>query len=247
MEKLLNQLVEKLRKAHGADLVSVVLYGSAAEAGQHDEGFSDINVLSVLRQVSTRELAQAQPVFEWWAQHQTLPPLLLSEQEVASSTDCFAIEFHDMRHRRRILFGRDVIEGLVIDEAFYRVQVEYELRIKLLRLRQKAAAVLSNRTLLCRLLLDSVSTFSVLTRHALLLDGTDAPSARRIVWKLAGERLGIDPAPFLALIDVREKKLKPGQIQPDAMLGQVLEQIGKIIDAVDRLAKPMAAGAKGDE
>jgi hypothetical protein len=31
------------------------------------------------------------------------------------------------------------------------------------------------------------------------------------------------------------------------MLGQVLEQIGKIIDAVDRLAKPVAAGARGGE
>jgi hypothetical protein len=204
MEKLLNQLVEKLGKAHGADLVSVVLYGSAAEAGQHDESFSDINILSVLRQVSTRELAQAQPVFEWWAHHQALPPLLLSEQEVLSSTDCFAIEFHDMLRRRRVLFGRDVIDGLVIDEAFYRVQVEYELRTKLLRLRQKAAAVLSNQTLLRRLLLDSVSTFTVLARHALALNGTDAPPARRIVWELAGEHLGIDPAPFLALIDVRE-------------------------------------------
>jgi hypothetical protein len=247
MEKLLNQLVEKLRGAHGADLVSVVLYGSAAEAGEHDESFSDINILAVLREVSTRQLAQAQPVFEWWAHRQALAPLMLSEQEVLNSTDCFAIEFHDMQRRRRVLFGRDVIQGLVIDEAFYRVQVEYELRIKLLRLRQKAAAVLANQTLLRRLLLDSVSTFSILTRHALVLHGTDAPPARRIIWKLAGEHLGIEPAPFLALIDVREKKLKPGQIRPDAMLEQVLEQIGKIIDAVDRLAKPATTGAKGDE
>ena len=247
MEKLLNQLVERLSQAHGTDLVSVLLYGSAAEAGQHDESFSDINVLCVLREISTRQLAQAQPVFEWWSHHQAPAPLLLSEHEVLNSTDCFAIEFHDMHRRRRVLFGRDVIEGLVIDGSFYRVQVEYELRTKLLRLRQKAATVLSNQTLLRRLLLDSVSTFSVLTRHALQLHATDAPPERRIVWKLAGERLGIDPAPFLALIDVREKKLQPGQIRPDVMLGQVLEQIGKIIEAVDWLAKPVAASAKGDE
>jgi hypothetical protein len=246
MEKLLNQLVERLSKAHGADLVSVLLYGSAAEAGQHDESFSDINVLCVFREISISHLRRSQPVFKWWAQHPAPAPLLLSEQEVLTSTDCFAIEFHDMQHRRRVLFGRDVIDGLVIDEAFYRVQVEYELRTKLLRLRQKAASVLSDRDLVRRLLLDSVSTFSVLTRHALLLHGTDAPPARRIVWKLAAEHLDVDAQPFLALIDVREKKLKPSQIQAEAMLGQVLEQIGKIIDAVDRLSKPVAASAKGD-
>jgi hypothetical protein len=246
MEKLLNQLVEKLNKAHGPHLVSVILYGSAAEPGQHDESFSDVNVLCVLSEVSTHQLSQSQPIFEWWMHHASPAPLLLSEKEVNDSTDCFAIEFHDLLRRRRVLFGRDVIEGQTIDRSFYRVQVEYELRTKLLRLRQKAAGVLKNQSLLRRLLLDSVSTFSVLTRHALMLHGTDAPPERRIVWKLAAEKLGVNSEPFLALIDVREKKLKPGQIRPDAMLGQVLDEIGKIINAVDRLAKPVVAGAKGD-
>ena len=46
----LDQLVEKLSKALGDELVSVVLYGSAA-SGDHDEKFSDYNVLCVLREV----------------------------------------------------------------------------------------------------------------------------------------------------------------------------------------------------
>ena len=35
MDKLLGQLVEKLRKAYGDGLVSVVLYGSAVTEGFH--------------------------------------------------------------------------------------------------------------------------------------------------------------------------------------------------------------------
>ena len=65
MENTLNQLLEKLTKALGDRLVSVVLYGSAA-AGDHHEGFSDLNVLCVLEQVTTRELAQSEPIFRWW-------------------------------------------------------------------------------------------------------------------------------------------------------------------------------------
>ena len=65
MENLLNQLLEKLTKTFGERLVSVVLYGSAA-AGDHHEGYSDLNVLCVLNEVTVRELEQSDPVFRWW-------------------------------------------------------------------------------------------------------------------------------------------------------------------------------------
>ncbi len=47
MQKDLDQLVSRLIKAHGSDLVSVVLYGSAA-SGDRQADFSDINILCVL-------------------------------------------------------------------------------------------------------------------------------------------------------------------------------------------------------
>ncbi len=64
-----------------------------------------------------------------------------------------------------------MISSLVVDDSFYRAQVEHDLRAKLLRLRQKASGMMSDADLLRRLLLDSVSTFCVLFRHALLLHG----------------------------------------------------------------------------
>src|ERR1039457_3496900 len=55
MDKVLTQLVEKLQKAYGDRLVSVVLYGSAA-AGDHHPGFSDYNLLCVLSEITSRPL-----------------------------------------------------------------------------------------------------------------------------------------------------------------------------------------------
>src|ERR1051326_9209028 len=118
MEGVLNQLLEKLTKALGDRLVSVVLYGSAV-TGDHHENFSDLNVLCVLQQVTARELADAEPVFRWWREKKNPAPLLLSEHEVQTSTDCFAIEFHDIKNQHRILQGKDVISNLVVDGAFY--------------------------------------------------------------------------------------------------------------------------------
>ncbi len=236
MTATLEQLVERLRKAHGADLVSVVLYGSAA-AGDHNEKFSDYNVLCVLRQIAPAQLGASEAIFRWWREAGNPAPLLLTEDEVRTSTDCFAVEFHDIKESHRILYGMDVVSPLTVETCFYRAQVEHDLRAKLLRLRQKASGVLSDKTVLLRLLADSVSTFCVLFRHALKLYGVDAPVKKREVIERAVERFGIDAAPFRTLLDLREERGKPKEIDPEPLLAKYLNEIGKVINAVDRLEK----------
>jgi hypothetical protein len=145
--------------------------------GDHHGRFSDINVFCVLRQLTPRELGDGESVFRWWREKGNPSPLLMSQDEVARSTDCFPIEFRDMKERRRVLAGADVVADLAIGDAFYRAQVEHELRAKLLRLRQKAAGVLSDKGLLLGLLVDSISTFCTLFRHALVLAGSFSRSA----------------------------------------------------------------------
>jgi hypothetical protein len=235
MDKL-SQLVEKLRKAYGDQLVSVVLYGSAA-GGNHHSKFSDYNILCVLNQISPRELATSQDVFRWWREQGNPSPLLLSELEVATSTDCFAIEFHDIKAQHRILFGQDVITPLEVDDSFYRAQVEHDLRAKLLRLRQKAAGMLSDQDLLRRLLADSISTFCVLFRHALLLAGVPAGMQKRDVVAQAGRTFEFDTQPCDKLLDLREERIKPREFDPAAQLGPYLQSIAAVIDAVDKLEK----------
>lgn len=233
----LDQLVERLRKALGSELVSVVLYGSAA-VGDHHGKFSDYNVLCVLSRITPVQLGATETIFRWWRQQGNPSPLLLTEDEVRNSTDCFAIEFHDIKEHHRILYGADVVSSLVIDGSFYRAEVEHDLRAKLLRLRQKASGILSDKDVLRQLLIDSVSTFCVLFRHALILHGVaDAPALKRDIVEHSRQQFGIDPAPFLSLLDCREEKIKPKEIEPGALLAVYLKEIGRVIDAVDSLEK----------
>ncbi|MBI1786587.1 MAG: nucleotidyltransferase domain-containing protein [Acidobacteria bacterium] len=236
MERKLDHLVERLKKVHGDRLVTVVLYGSAA-AGDHHERYSDLNILCVLTQITPRELADSEQVFRWWRDLGNPAPLLLSEHELRTSTDCFAIEFHDITRRHRVLYGSDIVSALPVDDSFYRAQVEHELRAKLLRLRQKASGILSDKNLLRQLLADSVSTFCVLFRHALALHGVDGDMKKRDLLSQARQQFGIDAAPFEKLLDLREGKIKPGEIEPGPLLDQYLKEISAVIDAVDRLQK----------
>ena len=236
MERVLNQLVERLKKAYGERLVSVVVYGSAA-VGDHHGRFSDVNILCILREVTPRELSDSASVFQWWERQGNPSPLLFGLEELRTSTDCFPIECHDIRERHRILFGEDVVKDIEIGKVFYRAQVEHELRAKLLRLRQKAAGVIREKDLLVELLADSVSTFSVLFRHALLLHGAEAAFEKRRVLEQATARFGIEPSGFRTLLDLREKKIKAREIQAGPLLEEYLKQIQVVVDAVDRLEK----------
>src|SRR4051812_30032637 len=221
MANQLDQIVEKLRKALDVRLVSVVLYGSAA-TGDHSEKFSDYNVLCVLTKISPDELRAVEPVFGWWREQGNPSPLLLTEHELETSTDCFAIEFHDIREHHKILHGPNLVASLEIDQSFYRAQVECQLRTKLLRLRQKGGGVLSDKDALRGLLIDSVSTFCVLFRHALLLGGVAGPALKREIIEAAGRHFGIETASFLTLLDVREEKVKAKEIEPEPLFARYI-------------------------
>jgi predicted nucleotidyltransferase len=234
VDQKLSDLVKRSQQAFGAELVSAILYGSAA-AGDYHYGASDLNVLCVLKQITPHELLQSEPVFRWWRESGNPPPLLLSEEEVRTSSDSFPLEFHDMQEQRRVLFGPDVMAGLPIDRSFYRAQVEHELRAKQIRLRQKAAEMLSDSDRLIRLMVDSVSTFCVLARHALILSGGHPRWKKKEIVDAIGDALVLNMAGFHAVLSLRsEPKQKP---KPDgaALFSQYLKEIDALVRFVDRL------------
>jgi len=235
MTDTLTELVTKLERAYSDRLVSVVLYGSGASQGDHHHKFSDLNVLCVLKQVTPRELGEGEPILRWWREHDHPSPLLMSEEEAHHSADCFPIEFSDMKDRRKVLYGVDVIADVHVDTRNYRAQIEHELRAKLFRLRQKGAQVLSDPGELLKLCVESVSSFCVLGRHALVVSGATAKTERRAVVHHLGQILKMDTSPFDTLLDIREDKpgVDPGD--PGELFAMYLERIQRIVEFVDGL------------
>src|SRR5262249_52456245 len=150
-------------------------------------------------------------------------------------SDSFPIEFRDMKDRRKVLYGIDVIADVKIDPKYYRAQVEHELRAKLMRLRSQAAQVLSNPQALLKLCLDSVSTFCMLGRHALVVAGVDAKTDRRAVVRQLSETVKMDVTPFETLLDLREDKSGPDMGDPGELFAQYLVCVNRLVEFVDRL------------
>ncbi len=142
-----------------------------------------------------------------------------------------------MKQNHRILYGEDVVSPLVVENSFYRGQVERELRSKLLRLRTKATSALLAKGALAMLLVESVSTFCVLFRHALLLHDVEVGVQKREIIDRCQAHFGLDGAPFYQLLDVREEKTSLAKLNSTALLSAYLRECSIVIDAVERLTK----------
>lgn len=236
MDRQLSDLVARMKTAFGEHLVSVVLYGSAA-MGDWDERASDLNVLCVLDRLSPAELSASEPVFRLWRAQGNPPPLLLTDEEVRTSTDCFPMEFEDMKKHRRVLYGADLIADLQIDRSFYRAQVEHELRAKQIRLRQKAAEVLPDAKKLTKLMTDSISTFCVLGRHALLLSGHEPRWTKREILASLEPVLNRKLSGANAILSIRISAEKNAGTADVSILEKYLGDVDALVRFVDALDK----------
>jgi hypothetical protein len=231
-EKLLAQLVERLLEAYGRDLRAAILYGSAA-TGEFDDRHSDLNVLCVLRGLDVDKLEKSEAIANWWRGRGHPAPLLLSDQELEHASDSFAIEFLDIQQQHRLLHGEDLVSRLSITPGYHRVQVEHELRAKLLALRQRYLGIHRDRKAVVRLMMDALPSFSALFRHALILAGEQPELRRPEIFARAGTRFGFDPAPFLAVLELRRGQRRPSAVNARATFSAYYNGILRVIEAVD--------------
>jgi len=233
-EKNTNDFVSRMRDAAGKNLLSVILYGSAA-AGDSVPDWSDTNLLCVLDETSFAELRKVVPALDWWTKERNRAPLLMGAEELRRAADVFSIELLDMQQSYKLLWGQDVLRTLVIPMRFHRVQLEYELREKTILLRQGLLAAASRRQRILELLLRSVPAFATLFRHALLELGESGAKSKKDAMEKLAAKAGLDASAFLTLLEIREHKRDPKTIDVDDLAARYLKVVEEVTSAVDRM------------
>ncbi len=237
MEKDLSQLVEKLKGAAGANLKSVVLYGSAARGEFHPK-HSDLNVLCVLNQLDAAELEKLRLAAAWWEQKGHPAPLVFTLDELRNSADVFAIELLDIQASRRVLFGDDIFAGIDVPGRLHALQVERELRTSLVRLRQAYLRAPRNNSALLDLMDASLGSIKTLFRHALIALGAEsAKSGAEAIDRLAA-LLGFDASPFHHLREWREGGRSRSDLDAAATFRGYLAALTRATEEVDRHLGP---------
>jgi hypothetical protein len=234
-EKDLNELVARLKQAAGSNLSAVVLYGSAVD---HDFcEHSDLNVLCLLHRLGGAVLESLRPVGLWWSHKGHPPPLVFTFAELRNSADVFSIELLDMKARHRMLEGADFLAELQVPMAQHKLQVERELRVNVIRLRQSYLRITGRRSELTELLIASASTFGTLFRHALIALGQEAPSSVREAADRLAKLFAMNAAPFHLVLDLREGKSTGGEMNLGAVFEPYVDLVTRVAEEIDgRLA-----------
>jgi predicted nucleotidyltransferase len=226
----LDELVTQLRAAYGARLSSVVLYGSAA-GGEHIPSRSDYNVLVLLESLdSSQSFVAASAVARAWREAGNPPPMTMTVEEWRRSSDIFPMEYADILERNRVLHGAPPFEGISVDRADLRLQLEQQVMGKLLQLRQGALLAGADGKRQSELVAASLSTMMVLFRAVLRLHGEPPTGDNTKTATRVGELAGFDPAPFVRAVRHVHgaEKLSPDQA------GQVLSGYLAAIERLNR-------------
>jgi predicted nucleotidyltransferase len=233
VQAALNHLVEDLRATHGDNLAAVVVYGSAA-SGDHIELRSDYNLLIALNRITPEDLRLAQaPMREWRRLGHPLP-VYFTVAELNEAADVFPIEFHQMEKARIVLYGRDPFEFVKITDANLRHQTEYELRSKLIQLRQLYIPASVSVEKLAALMSDSLASFAALFRAVLILKGLDPPVAKPDVVRTTVRALGLNGEPFEMIFELRSGgETFLTDRQANELFAAYMAQIERVIEAVD--------------
>ena len=238
MKHQFEAFIDDLKATHRKNLASVILYGSAA-AGDFVAKHSDYNILVALHKIGPEDLRNAQPCIREWTRLGHPIPVYFSVSELQNAADVFPIEFHQMSAARKVLFGVDVLADLDIPAGNLRLQTEYELRSKLLQLRRQYIPASASVEGLKSLMTDSMSSFAALFRAVLVINGLTPPAAKPEIVAMTVQHLRIDGAPFEKIFHIRENNATGNLDETSAnqLFGEYMEQIERVIDAVDALDK----------
>jgi len=233
------QFVEQLKTALADKLKSVVLYGSAAD-GDFIEGVSGHNLLVVAEPLGARELTAISTAAQKWEQAGNPLPQFFTPTELAGSADAFPIEILDMQRSRKTLFGADLLTSRTVDPAHLRMQLEHDLKSKLLFFRQRYLAASQDPKRLAKLLASSLSTFLVLFRAAIKLYDEDTPLQKKDALQKLGAYLTFDASPFLEVLELKTKVTIPPDLNLHSLSSRYLASIEQIVHAIDQHLHPEA-------
>lgn len=234
-EAALDKIAAWLAELYGERLQSLIVYGSGTGANHHTKR-SDLNLLAVLDRLDAATLDQGAAAVKWWTDQGNAPVVMLARDEQDDAADVFPIEYLDIQANHRVLKGEDLFARIPSFPDLHRRQVEHDLRAKLLRLRGAYMASGRDAKGLEALLLDSVSTFVTLFRHALVACGEPLRLPKDEVLAAAAARFQFAAAPFTAILGARRagSRIEDGKLEAlRALFAQYLAAIQQVERALE--------------
>ncbi len=233
LKNILLSFVQRLKNIYEQDLISVVLYGSAA-SGEFTQRHSNINLLVVLNSVSLENLNKVSGTVNK-GRFRILNPVFFTEDYIASSNDVFPIEFLDIKENYVVLHGKDVLKDVSVDTRNLRFQCEQELKAKLISLRQLYLRKHQDKIALLNLLFKSFTSIMHILRNVLRIKGKQPPYLKQDILNEVAADFQIDKSSWDKILGLKNKQIKLSGREIEELFTVFLNDIERIVNIVDKI------------
>ena len=203
----LARFIEKLKVAYAERLLGILLFGSTAR-GAYVPKRSNINLLVALDQVGPKELLEYRKIRAAVEKPPITAPLFLDPTYIRYSTDTFPLEFLDIRSFHVLLLGQNVLAGISIDPNFLRLELEREIKGKLLLARQAYLESNGDEARLSSILFRSFNSLRVIFFGIVYLRENRVVRDVRDLVQRVSEHFGLDPAVLLEIGRARAGEIR---------------------------------------
>ena len=234
IQPVIIEFVHKLLKNSDDNVLSIVVYGSAAGVN-YNHGVSNINIAVIVKNLDFSVLNQSLALVKWGRKHKISTPLFLTKEYILNSLDVFPIEFSEIKEQHKVVFGEDIFKDLDVPLKDVRLLCEQQVKGKLLHLRQAYLDIGSNPSVLKNLLLSALSDLVPVFRQLIILKGQKPVEQKEGMFEQLAKIFSLDPAPFLAVYHDKNRKTLIPSNQVEAHLQNFLSQLENLSRHMDSL------------
>jgi hypothetical protein len=221
-QKLLQVYAKDVKAVFGDRLEGLLIYGSAVR-GEYLPGRSNLNLLLFVSSYDAATLKLYGPIHKRWSKERIVTPLFLTDQELASSSQLFPLEFLEIQEHHRVLGGRDPFVGFHVDTTRLKDDVVRGLATNVLRLRQRfVEAGGANDAVTMLLPLSLNSTIPLLRGLQRVFDWPVLSQSDAVIKDIA-DRLQVDLQSFQDALLLKRGQITPGQSEIPRLFDRYLQ------------------------
>lgn len=233
IDEQLNDFVRAAQTALGDDLLSMVLFGSAAEGRQRPT--SDVNVLLLLKQFDRARVDQLREPLRLAHATIRLAPMFILRDELEPATRAFAVKFREIKRRHVLLHGTDPFATIEVSRTSSVLRVRQELLNLTLRLRQTYVLRSLREEQVVFAIADAAGPLRAAAATLIELSGGRLLPPKEALEQLAREIRPADDALLASMSQAREQRALPPGNAGTVLLG-LAELAGELHRRAERLA-----------
>jgi predicted nucleotidyltransferase len=233
----IDQFVKDAQQAFGDDLISIVLFGSAAEGQLRIT--SDVNMLIILKRFSKERTDMIREPLRLAHAAIHLDVMFLLESELGQAMEAFATKFSDILDRRRVLVGPDLFDSLTVSPDAMRRHTRQVLLNLMLRMRNYYALISLREDKLVLIIADLIGPLRTCAASIKKLEGINAVSPKEAFGMIVSETSGFEKDSLLTLIDTVRRQ---GSLPTGAAEDLLFTLIGIAERMYYRISLPTSGG-----